>query len=96
MSDADNSLDDVMHPDGTMRSRFAPTDSEDDHEPCPTEGCDNLASADGDPCASCQAEHDYWRSEWERYGRREYNRDLSYVRDMREAGRGYLLREDER
>lgn len=51
---------------------------------------------DGDPCTSCQAEHDYWRRQWESYGRREYARDLNYMQDMKDAGRGHLLREDQR
>lgn len=70
--------------------------NDEDSEHCPTEGCDNLAGADGDSCADCQAEHDYWRRQWESYGRREYARDLNYAQDMREAGRGHLLREDQR
>lgn len=68
---ADNSLDDIMHPDGTMRSCFAPTDSEDDPAPCPTEGCDNNTGADGNSCAECQARDAEYRKEYERYGRRE-------------------------
>lgn len=56
---------------------------------------------DGDPCHNddcprCRKREAYWRREWERYGRREYEQQLTYAQDMIDAGRGHLLREDER
>lgn len=32
-------------------------------------------SNDGEPCARCTAEHDYWRDQWELYGSREPTRE---------------------
>lgn len=28
-------------------------------------------AANGEPCASCQVNHDYWAAQWESHGRRE-------------------------
>lgn len=47
----------------------------------------------GTPCAGCLASEAAYRAEWERYGRREYERERDYARDMIEAGRGHLLRQ---
>lgn len=49
---------------------------------------------DGSPCASCQAEHDYWRGRWATASPED--RDArGYERNMRDAGRGHLLHEGE-
>lgn len=51
---------------------------------------------DGSPCHECQANEAEFRREWERTGRREYAASLTYRQDMIDAGRGHLLKENER
>ncbi len=67
-----------------------------DIEYCSTEECENEVKEEGDTCAECQAEQVYWRKEWDRSGRREYEHAQTYVEDMYAAGREHLLTEEER
>lgn len=53
-------------------------------------------SDNGEPCQSCKDSEAYWRNEWERTGRREYEREQSYVQNMIDAGRGHLLTPEQR
>lgn len=59
MPEEDNSLDEVMHPDGSTRSCFAPTDSEDDEPSRPRIACSKCGKPTsfdptyGDLCYRC-------------------------------------------
>jgi hypothetical protein len=67
-----------------------------DTEYCITEECNNEVKEEGDTCQECKAEQAYWRKEWDRSGRREYEQARDYKTNMIEAGRSHLLPEGER
>jgi hypothetical protein len=72
------------------------TDEEDDPIRCATYECDNLVKDEGDQCHECQANHDYWRRQYDRYGRREMEQQRTHREDMIAAGRAHLLPEGQR
>lgn len=45
-------------------------------------------SNDGEPCEGCVKEHEYWRNQWERYGRHQMRNTQTreqYEADVRDA-----------
>lgn len=61
--------------------------------------CDS--GPDGDLCPSCQAEHDYWRRQYDAATAAEREAVLRpeaaearYVEEMTDAGRAHLIRRD--
>lgn len=59
---------------------------------CEAGECDEPRKANDVLCAHCAATRDEAKAGWEAYGRRETEQSRTYEQDMREAGRGHLLR----